>query len=101
MILDKFRAWLKSLSEVEKSQVVCPTGLSRRRFLKALGVATVSVSTGGLLVAEKPLTVEEAIKNLSLTTLHWETRGGMQINFKVMTVMLGKPRDTFVLSTEP
>ena len=53
--MNRFLQWLKSLSEAEKSLAMRPTGLSRRQFLRALGVSAVTVSMGGVAVATRPL----------------------------------------------
>ncbi|HYE77712.1 MAG TPA: twin-arginine translocation signal domain-containing protein [bacterium] len=50
--MNRFLAWLASLTEAEKSLAVRPAGLSRRGFLRALGVTAVGVSLGGVLTAE-------------------------------------------------
>ncbi len=82
-MIDKFRAWLKSLTEAEKSLVERPVGMSRRGFLRALGITAVSVSAGGLLVPEKKILT---LNELDVTTIQWESVGGMQLNFKVMSI---------------
>jgi hypothetical protein len=52
--MNRFLHWLRSLSEAEKSVAPRPVGMSRRSFLATLGIASVSVSMGGILQA-KPL----------------------------------------------
>jgi hypothetical protein len=49
-----FVNWLKSLAEPDKSAARRPVGMSRRCFLRALGVGSVTVCMGGVLLAETP-----------------------------------------------
>ena len=69
-MFDRFRSWLQSLGEAEKSLAVRPIGMSRRNFLAALGVSAVSVcmSPGGVLLGQAPapeVNVTEMIRVLA------------------------------------
>lgn len=48
--MNKFLIWLRSLTEFEKPQARRPASMSRRTFLRGLGVTAVTVAGGGLLV---------------------------------------------------
>lgn len=48
-----------------------------------------------LLVSMTPETVQ-AVIGMDLTTLRWEEKGGMQINFKVMAIMVPRIRSQFI-----
>ncbi len=45
-MLDRFLSWLSALSEAGKSQAPKPTGMSRRGFLRALGLGATTVVMG-------------------------------------------------------
>ncbi len=49
-----------------------------------------------LLLVQMTPDVVRAVNGMSITTVQWETKGGMQINFKVMAIMVPQIRSQFV-----
>ncbi len=51
-------------------------------------------ATFTLLIVQMTSDVARAINGMPITTLRWETRGGMQINYKVMAIQVPNIRST-------
>jgi len=52
-------------------------------------------STFTLILVQMTADVARAINGMDITTLRWETRGGMQINYKVMAIQVPQIRDDY------
>lgn len=65
--------WLASLTEEEKSAASRPVGMSRRGFLRAIGITAVTVTAGGVLLPEikihKPVLTPQNIADFVNATL--------------------------------
>jgi hypothetical protein len=48
-----------------------------------------------LLLVQMTADVARAVVGMDITTVQWETKGGMQVNFKVMCIMVPQLRATF------
>ena len=52
--------------------------------------------TTALLLVQMTSDVVRAVNGMSITTVQWETKGGMQLNFKVMAIMVPQIRSLFI-----
>ncbi|MBT6048422.1 MAG: hypothetical protein HOG49_16595 [Candidatus Scalindua sp.] len=70
----------------------------RSRLLELEGLQGIKVSdfltANNIVMVSMQSTVVRMIEGLPLTTVQWETEGGMQVNFKVMTIMVPQIRST-------
>jgi hypothetical protein len=65
-----------------------------------LGVRTVDyIPDQSLILVQMTTDVVRMVIGMDITTVQWETHGGMQLNFKVMCVMLPQLRTDFNLNT--
>jgi hypothetical protein len=68
----------------------------RERLLKISGIADVKVADK--LTADYPVLVQmtsdvvRMVNGLAVTTVQWDTEGGMQVNFKVMAIQVPQIR---------
>ena len=53
-------------------------------------------STFELVLVQMTSDVVRAVNGMDITTLQWETKGGMQLNFKVMAIMVPQIRSQFI-----
>lgn len=69
----------------------------RQRLAKIQGIESVDtvdyLSDGyQLIMVQQTADVARAVCGMEITTLQWETHGGMQVNFKVMAILLPQMR---------
>ena len=65
-----------------------------------LDVRTVDyIPDDSLILVQQTTDVVRMVKGMDITTVQWESHGGMQLNFKVMCVMLPQLRTDFNLNT--
>ncbi len=70
----------------------------RSRILELDGLKGVKVSdfltANNVVLVSMQSTVVRIVEGLPLTTVQWDTEGGMQVNFKVMTILVPQIRST-------
>jgi len=70
----------------------------RSRLLELDGLIGIKVSdfltANNVILVSMQSSVVRMIEGLPLTTVQWETEGGMQVNFKVMTILVPQIRST-------
>lgn len=54
------------------------------------------LTTDTMLLVQMTADVAEAINGMEITTLQWETKGGMQLNFKVMGIQVPRIRGSYI-----
>ena len=60
------------------------------------GVKRLDYLTGNvMLLVQMTSDVARAVNGMNMTTVQWETKGGMQVNFKVMGIMVPQIRSDF------
>lgn len=79
------------------SGMAAPTQTLRERLRKIEGIQDVRrldflTDTFTLLLVQMTSDVARAVNGMDITTVQWETRGGMQLNFKVMAIMVPQLR---------
>lgn len=72
----------------------------RERLMEIEGISAIrrlDYLTSGfqLIMVEMTSQVAQAINGMDITTVQWETKGGMQLNFKVMAIMVPLLRADF------
>ena len=69
----------------------------RERILKISGINDVKVSDqltpGNVMLVQMTQDVVRLVEGLPLTTLQWDSEGGMKVNFKVMTIQVPQIRN--------
>ena len=55
--------------------------------------------TNTLLLVQKTSDVARMVVGMDVTTVQWETKGGMELNFKVMAIMVPQLRSDFNSNT--
>lgn len=60
--------------------------------VRRLDYLTSSTNPYTLLVIQMSSDVARAVRGLSMTTVQWESKGGLQLNFKVMAIMVPQLR---------
>lgn len=77
-----------------------PTGTVRQRVRQIDGITDVRrldyLSGDVLLLVQMTSDVAQAVNGLEVTTVQWETKGGMQRNFKVMAIQVPRIRSVYV-----
>lgn len=86
---DYFRTGSTSAVRTVRERVAEIEGISAIRRLDYL------TSGYQLVMVEMTSNVAQAINGMDITTVQWETKGGMQLNFKVMAIMVPLLRADF------
>ncbi len=101
-MLDRFLSWLSALSETEKSIAPKPTGMSRRGFLRALGLGTTTVVLGqsvGWRAVPVAAAEEESkwsgIVNTTIQHYMRDERGNIERNLTLMHLLKEKGKIVF------
>jgi len=81
--------------------LAAPTGTLRQRIMQIDGITDVRrldflTDTYTLLLVQMTSDVVRGINGLGVTTVQWETHGGMQLNFKVMAIQVPQIRSQFI-----
>jgi len=78
--------------------LAAPTGTVRQRLRQIDGIQDVRrldyLSGDVLLLVQMTSDVVEAINGMELTTVQWESKGGMELNFKVMAIQVPSIKST-------
>jgi len=82
------------------SGAVAPTMTLRQRIKQIDGVTDVRrldflTNTFTILIVQMTPDVARAVNGLNMTTVQWETMGGMRVNFKVMAIHVPQLRSDF------
>ena len=86
---DYFRSGGTSVLQTLRQRIESIDGVSAVRRLDFL------TSGFQLIVVEMSSMVAQAINGMDITTVQWETKGGMQLNFKVMAIQVPLLRADF------
>ena len=88
--------WLDNLfSTTEPS-----AGTLRSRLLQIDQISSIRrldflTDTATVILVQMTSDVAEAVNGMDLTTVQWESKGGMQLNFKVMAIQVGRLRSDY------
>lgn len=85
---------------LETSGAVAPTKTLRNRLREIDGITDVRrldflTNTFTLLLVQMTPDVIRAVNGLNMTTVQWETQGGMRVNFKVMAIHVPQIRSDY------
>ncbi len=86
---DYFRSGGTSVLQTLRQRIQSIDGIS--------GVRRLDYLTSGyqLILVQMTSDVARAVNGMDITTVQWETKGGMQLNFKVMAIMVPQLRADF------
>jgi hypothetical protein len=87
--------------DITTSGAVAPTQTLRERIKKIEGITDVRRldlldNTFTLILVQMTSDVCRAVNGMDITTLQWESHGGMRINFKVMAIQVPDIRAQYV-----
>ncbi|MCK9569340.1 bacteriocin family protein [Candidatus Pacearchaeota archaeon] len=82
------------------SGMVAPTQTLRQRLENVKGITAVKTldfftSTFSMVLIQMTSDVARAVIGMNITTVQWESVGGMRLNFKVMCIMVPQVRATY------
>lgn len=91
---DYFRSGGTSVTRTLRERLEAIEGITAVRRLDYLTAAATSKNYAMILVQMTP-DVARAVNGMDITTVQWESKGGMQLNFKVMAIQVPQFRSDY------